>query len=269
MLRWPGGKKKPARTILSYAPEDFEEYRDPFVGGNGLLMSLPLGKKIWLNDKSDWVVKFWTWIRDDPNCIDDIMRRKEICSRITEEVAARQFFTDCKVRFLLNYNPLDYLSINLWAVSAIVTPRRRDIASFSSLLTRDKWDAISEHKIQAYHEKLRGAKITCGDYSVLLDAPGKKVWLFIDPPYLIADHVNPIYHHNFTREDHEELARLLKGCRHDWFLTIGDSEFSEKLYAGKPMRRRLYKNSMTHRHNKKKLVNDADKNRTELWIMNQ
>lgn len=263
MLRWPGGKKKPARQILAYAP-DFEEFRDPFVGGNGLLLALPPGKKIWINDKSDWVVNFWTWIRDDPNCIDAIMRRKEICGRITEEKAARTFFTDCKLRFQEQHLPLDYLCLNIWSVSAIVSPLRRDIASFSSLLNRDGWNAISEHKVQAYHEKLQGARITCGDYSVLLTARGKKVWTFCDPPYLVQDHMSPLYPHPFEREDHEELARRLKKCRHDWFLTTGDSEFSERLYAGYPMRRRLYKNSMTHRHKNK---NSADRNRTELWIM--
>jgi DNA adenine methylase len=262
MLRYPGGKKKTADLILSYAPRDFREYRDPFTGGNGIIQSLPTRvEKIWLNDIDPWVYHFWLWMRDDKRCLEKIMQRKAIVSTITEPEAARQIHSDWKADIAVRYDPLDYLSLNLWSQSGIVSPKRQDIASFSRIWHRDGWQNVKAHRIKAYQDRLQGATITNLDYSEVLSAPGKQVYIVIDPPYLLACNASPLYSFPFTLEDHKLLAERLKNCEHPWCLTIGNSPLSEQLYHGFPMRKFPYTGTMVNR------VKQIGK--TELWVFSK
>lgn len=266
LLRWPGGKKKAAKLMLSYAPDGFKEFRDPFVGGNGLLHEVPEGVKIWINDIYPWLIWFWQFIRDDPDCVERIMERKAICLALHDYPdAARQYFYDCRWRIRQRYCPVDFLNLNVWAVGAMVSPFRRDIASFSSLWQRDGWNHVHAKNVQMYKDRLQGAKITLGDYSVLLDAPGKDVWLAVDPPYLVVDHNSPIYAYPFKEHDHRLLAERLKRCPHDWLLTVGNSRLMEELYRGCRTRTRAYTGLMTHRSADRK----EDKDKTELFVLSE
>jgi DNA adenine methylase len=263
MLRWPGGKKKSAQLIMRYAPDKFREFRDPFVGGNGIILAVPDGVRIWLNDSFPWVVDFWKWIRDDPHAELAIMERKELCLSLHDyPEASREMFFRWKFRLTERYDPLDYLSLNLWAVAAIVSPNRNDLASFSSLWKRDGWRHVNANKVRAYRRKLQGAEITLGNYSELLGDGGKRVFTFLDPPYDIRDNNSPIYSHNFTPEQHVMLAENLKRCRQNWLLTIQNNRLVERLYAGHKMRPRQYAGTMVHRSEERK----QDKEKTELWI---
>lgn len=263
MLRWPGGKKNSAKLLMSYAPENFRQFREPFLGGNGLILALPENIDIWLNDCFEWPVWFWRWLRDDPHCVTAIMERKVQCMRLHEHPeAARQIFSDWKFQIIEEYDPLAYLSLNLWSVAAIVSPFRPDIASFSALWRRDGWHHVNAAKIRAYQRRLQGARITLGDYADLLSAPGKGVFIFNDPPYELDDHNSPIYPFPFTADDHDVLAERLKRCPHKWLLTIGNNRHAEILYAGYKMRPRLYKGTMVHRTGERK----DDKEKTELLI---
>ncbi len=120
MLRWPGGKKRAAKFLMKYAPHDFAEFRDCFVGGNGLLLTLPKDVRVWVNDLSPWVAEFWRWMRDCKTCVEQIMRRKELCLSLSEYTeAARQYFADCKVR-LEQFASITFVSARPEVVSAFL-----------------------------------------------------------------------------------------------------------------------------------------------------
>jgi len=268
MIRYPGGKKKLFRDILLYGPTGYQEFRDVMCGGCGPLLSLPNNVDIWVNDIDPWVVKFWTWMRDDKTCVEQIMERQELTRRVShDETTCRHLFHKWRQTLVLarttpaRFRAIDFLGVNLWAVAAIVSARRSDIASFSRLFRRDAWKYVSEDRARRTHERLQGARITCGDYRIPLHESGKQVWCYADPPYLLIDHNSPIYSNDWDEDDHTALSQELGKCQHDWFLTIGDCALSERLYEQYRGRRKLYCGAMVpHRH-----LSRADKNRTELW----
>jgi site-specific DNA-adenine methylase len=73
-------------------------------------------------------------------------------------------------------------------------------------------------------------KITCADYSTVLDAPGDGAWLFIDPPYDFHEHPNSLYECEFTEEQQRQLKDRLLACPHEFLLTIGITPLTESLY---------------------------------------
>jgi DNA adenine methylase len=67
-LRYPGGKSKSINQISKFIP-DFNEYREPFVGGGSLfiyLKQLSPDKKFWINDLYKPLYYFWFQTKSNP-----------------------------------------------------------------------------------------------------------------------------------------------------------------------------------------------------------
>ena len=68
-LRYPGGKSRALKRILSLIPE-FDEYREPMVGGGSVFFALKQKypeKKYWINDKNKDLYLFWKYCKKDPD----------------------------------------------------------------------------------------------------------------------------------------------------------------------------------------------------------
>jgi len=61
-------------------------------------------------------------------------------------------------------------------------------------------------------------------------AKGKKVLMFVDPPYYKADQKRA-YEHSFNEEEHLRVAKVLKGTNHLFILTYDDCPEVRKLYS--------------------------------------
>jgi len=60
-LRYPGGKSRAINIIANLIP-DFEEFREPFVGGGSVFIYAKQkfkDKKFWINDLYFDLYKFW------------------------------------------------------------------------------------------------------------------------------------------------------------------------------------------------------------------
>src|SRR5687768_5376182 len=61
-LRYPGGKSRAVQRIQHILPLEFDEYREPFVGGGSLFIYLKQQRpdlKIWINDLNLELYYFW------------------------------------------------------------------------------------------------------------------------------------------------------------------------------------------------------------------
>lgn len=61
-LRYPGGKSKAIDQIAEYIPNNFSEYREPFVGGGSVFIYLKQKFphiKFWINDLNRELFLFW------------------------------------------------------------------------------------------------------------------------------------------------------------------------------------------------------------------
>ena len=79
-LRYPGGKSKAIDSISKLIPE-FNEFREPFVGGGSVFVYLkqkfPL-KTFWVNDIYENLYHFWNECKDNPNgLIESILEFRE------------------------------------------------------------------------------------------------------------------------------------------------------------------------------------------------
>lgn len=61
IIKWPGGKEKELPHIKRNAPEKFENYYEPFVGGGSVFTAFD-AKRIFINDKSAELINLYKYI---------------------------------------------------------------------------------------------------------------------------------------------------------------------------------------------------------------
>src|SRR5688572_33288785 len=67
-LRYPGGKSRAVQQMKFLLPKEFEEYREPFVGGGSFFIYLKQKQpelKIWINDLNPELYYFWKYVQAD------------------------------------------------------------------------------------------------------------------------------------------------------------------------------------------------------------
>lgn len=64
VLKWAGGKQALAARLISFFPEDFSRYYEPFIGGASVLLTLQPKNGV-VGDLNGWLLDTYVAIRDD------------------------------------------------------------------------------------------------------------------------------------------------------------------------------------------------------------
>ncbi len=239
VMRWAGSKSKTAKTILSLAPAIYREYREPFCGIAAVATSghLRPGVTVWLNDMHQALMNFWQAFIYDDQFLDTMESTMDKAT--ASDTALRQMFEHVKADYRDRDCPLALWVLSLLSYGQYVRKQRKNIASFDpKYIAFSRRPLFNRSALERVRSELRArrTKVTCGDYSQVLEAPGEDVWQFIDPPYFKKDNLrnaSPQYQHFLTDLQHVELCERLKTCRHKFLLTIGNSVFENVLYRTK------------------------------------
>lgn len=224
-LRYPGGKSKSKKYILPHFPKQYDEYREPMIGGGSIYFSIDTNVTRWINDINDNLISVYLALKDryeefiklcrsiDKDNLESEFSR--IANDSTCDKALRYFFLNRTIwGGRVNYN----------------TPSRLSLTNFSN---PSGWNIINSDKLLKVHNILQNTKITSLSYEELLFADGGDCFCYIDPPYVLNDSLSKtsqLYQHNFTEEDHYKLYDNLKQCKHKWCLSYDNHPLINKLY---------------------------------------
>lgn len=250
IFRYPGGKSKKSivEKILSKAPNTYREYREAFVGGGGIFFNIPLDKSRWINDKDEHLMQVYLALRDRPQEFIERCRQIEPEKPDEELAAAREDSDHKKASKKALYNArlkkvydslvqnkdcdqaLRYFFVNRTNWMGRVNYEIKSRCYFSH---PSGWNIVKGNALENASKHLQGVKITTGSYEELLSTPGDDVWIYLDPPYKLNtdfSKTSQLYKHNFTKEDHENLAKFVKNSSHKILLSYDDDEFVRNLY---------------------------------------
>ncbi len=227
-LRYPGGK---SRAILRIAKLvlDFEEFREPFVGGGSLYIYLKQKypqKKYWINDLYQPLFKFWDMCQKDLN---------KVVNQVLEW--KKQFPIGKELHKFVVDNYSDFNDIQkasaFFILNRITFSGTSDSGGYSEQAFKKRFTTTSIERLKEMKKNLPGTKITNSDYREVVNADGKNVFIFLDPPYYSTKKSglygkNGHLHKSF---DHERFAETMKKCNHNWLITYDDSEFIRKLFS--------------------------------------
>jgi len=242
-LRYPGGKQKDVlflgEIIKQFLRESIIcEYREPFLGGGSLLLSLLSSYGIghfWGNDAHPLLIDFWQQSKDD------VIQLCTIIESLKEEYTGPRKKSSQWTKFRINYhNKLNNLADNQLYRAARFFILNRSTASgttesggLTPLAYCERFTTSSIERLRLLDDNLKNVKFTCNDYSQLLTQEGKNIFIFLDPPYLSAEK-SALYgksgnlHKGFN---HNQLAQDLQNCSHHWLMTIDDCPEVIELYS--------------------------------------
>lgn len=227
-LRYPGGKSRVVETIAKLIP-DFEEFREPFLGGGSVFIytrqRFP-NKIFWVNDIYFELYKFWEMSQKDVDALIEKIYEwrekfpvgKELHRFLNENLESFNDLERAAAFFI--YNRITFSGTSL-------------SGGFSEHAFTGRFTESSIQRLNKFAEVINGSKITNLDYGEVVSEKGENVFIFLDPPYYSATKSalygkNGNLHKSF---DHERFARTMQNCPHKWLITYDDSEFIRELFS--------------------------------------
>jgi DNA adenine methylase len=255
-LRYPGGKSRATKTLAPWYPENFKEYREPFIGGGSV--AIYITKKypnvdIWVNDLYAPLYNFWIQLRNDGENLSE--KLKEIKTKVSDfqtqdlkDKAHKELFD----RVLIDINNQDGLerAVSFFILNKCSFSGLTENSTFSPTASRSNFSFIGIEKLKEYSKLIKDWKITNTDYSEVMNADGNDVFVFLDPPYDIKDFLygkNREMHKSF---DHDLFAENVYKCPHNFMITYNVNEKLLELYKNYYIREWELRYSMAHRGEK-------------------
>ncbi|MCC5635597.1 DNA adenine methylase [Nostoc sp. CHAB 5844] len=222
-LRYPGGKSKAVSQIFKYIPDNFSEFREPFVGGGSVFIYLKQQYphlKIWINDLNYDLFLFWKMAQSNMcQLVEEIRKIKD------ESVDGQLLFTKLTNVDLNTLSDLDR-AVRFFILNRITFSGTIESGGFSQESFHKRFTYSSIERLEKLGEILTNdIKITNLDYSNLLNNEEENVFLFLDPPYCSANE-SKLYGKRgnlHTSFDHQRFAEVLRGCSHHWLITYDNS----------------------------------------------
>ena len=269
-LRYPGGKSKATKTLSPWFPENFKEYREPFIGGGSVAFYATQAypdASVWINDLYVPLYNFWVQLRDHGEELSD--RIKEIKTKASDfatqdekDAAHKQLFIDTKE--LINQQDGIDRAVSFFILNKCSFSGLTENSTFSVTASASNFSFVGIEKLKEYSKLMKNWEITNIDYSEVMNAPGEDVFVFLDPPYDIKDFLygkNREMHKSF---DHERFAEDVYNCPHEFMITYNLNDRLCELYKDYHLREWKLRYSMAHRGEK-----GTDENvKTELLVTN-
>lgn len=227
-LRYPGGKSRAVETIAKLIP-DFDEFREPFLGGGSMFIYAKQrfpNKTFWVNDIYFELYKFWEMTQKDVDALIDKIYEwrekfpvgKELHRFLNENISGFGDLERAAAFFI--YNRITFSGTSL-------------SGGFSQHAFTGRFTESSIQRLNKFAEVINGSKITNIDYEEVISEKGENVFIFLDPPYYSATK-SALYGKNGNLHkgfDHERFARAMQDCPHKWLITYDDSEFIRELFS--------------------------------------
>jgi len=226
-LRYPGGKSRAVELISSLIPE-FDEYREPFVGGASIFIHLKQKfpyKSFWINDLYYELFKFWEVSQNKMDLlIEQIYYWR---NQFDEGRELHRFLIDNKNSF----NEIETASA-FFVFNRITFSGTTEAGGFSNHAYKGRFTESSINRVKQLAKVLPDTKITNLDYQDVVEQAGDNVFLFLDPPYYSATK-SALYGKNgklHKQFGHERFAEIMKQCNHKWLITYDDSDYIKELF---------------------------------------
>jgi len=238
-------------------PSDTVEYREAFLGGGGVFFSLPGINKVWLNDLNQPLMEVYTAFRDRPEEFIKLCRSISAAVVGEEEISTKGTGKAYNARLgklfeAFKYDEgmdqaLRYLFLNRTVWAGRVT-YERGMESRLYYSNPSGWNIV--HKpffLENIAKKLQQARLSNLDYSELLKESGERVWIYLDPPYVVDTGLaksSKLYEFGFSDSDHRRFAEACLDCEHKLCISYDDNEVVRGLFSDAKFR--IYEHSWTY-----------------------
>lgn len=189
LLKWIGNKQRFASTIVSYMPDQFNNYYEPFLGSGAVLAELlysdanqfsPHFNHAYGSDILPFLIDIFNLTKENPD---------QLATYYAKEINLYYSNPDMqyeiiKRRFNSNHNPYDFLVLSRTCYSGVIRFRKSD--GYMST-PRGPHKPICPEKfserLSQWNTLLSKASFSCEDYVLAMDKAEKNDVIYCDPPY--------------------------------------------------------------------------------------
>jgi DNA adenine methylase len=227
-LRYPGGKSRAIPIIANLIP-DFDEFREPFLGGGSVFIYAKQrfpNKKFWINDLYFELFKFWE------------MTQKDVDALINKVYEWRNQYPVGKELFCFlnqnidNFNDLERAAA-FFIYNRITFSGTTLSGGYSEGAFTGRFTESSIKRLNDLAKIINGSLITNYDYQKVVEKGGSNVFIFLDTPYYSATK-SALYGKNGNLHkyfNHQKFANTMKNCKHKWLITYDDCEYIRNLFS--------------------------------------
>ena len=269
-LRYPGGKSKATKTLAPWYPENFKEYREPFIGGGSVAFYTTQAYPdvpSWINDLYVPLYNFWIQLRDNGEELSEHL--KEIKTKVSdfgtqdEKDAAHKDLFD-KTRVDINTQEGLERAVSFFILNKCSFSGLTENSTFSPTASRSNFSFVGIEKLKEYSKLMKDWKITNIDYSEVMNVSGEDVFVFLDPPYDIKDFLYGKDREMHKSFDHDLFAENVYKCPHKFMITYNVNDRLLELYKDYELNYWKLRYSMAHRGDK----GTNENVKTELLVTN-
>lgn len=189
LLKWIGNKRKFAELIVSYMPQNFNEYYEPFLGSGAVMAELLNCDRTMLfqhinqahgSDVLPFLIDIFNLVKNNPKDLTEYYK-KEITEYYKDPESK---YIEIRNRFNKNHNAYDFCLLSRSCYSGVIRFRKAD--GYMST-PRGPHKPISpetfEKRVDLWHQLLQKADFKCESYVDAMDRAKKGDVIYCDPPY--------------------------------------------------------------------------------------
>jgi DNA adenine methylase len=231
-LRYPGGKYRASNNIISYINSDYEEYRELFLGGGSVLISLLQRyphKKYLANDINYDLMCFWKQLQK--NCNELVDRILGIKNNVTN---GKKLYYDLTKYGLSNKDELEK-AVRFYILNRITYSGTVDSGGYSEGAFKNRFTKSRIYDLYDLSSLIKNVEFYNKDYSNFLKKGDKNTLIYLDPPYY-DNKESKLYgnngdlHENF---DHLEFIKNVESSDLNIIITLDYSDIINKNFLNK------------------------------------
>lgn len=239
-LRYPGGKTKLYNMISKIISDNRNDknciYMEPFAGGSGLALRLLFRGDVdylILNDIDYGIYCFWKSCLENTKELCDMVDSCEI--NIDTWIMQKNIYNSNQLYSTIEVGFATFF-LNRCNVSGVIKGGpiggKKQEGKYSLNARFNRHDLISKiQKIGEYRHRIEFFNLSADDFllNVACRYNSSEIFLNIDPPYVKKG--ASLYENSFKKEDHAQLANIIKMLKYKWIVTYDKCDLIEYLFS--------------------------------------
>ncbi|MDE7313675.1 MAG: Dam family site-specific DNA-(adenine-N6)-methyltransferase [Eubacterium sp.] len=189
LLKWIGNKQRFAETIVSYMPESFQNYYEPFLGSGAVLAELlhkdatqlfPHFQHAYGSDILPFLIDIFKITKENP---EELIKyyQKEISEYYHNPESK---YSEIQSRFNYNHNAYDFCLLSRTCYSGVIRFRKSDgYMSTPRGPHKPIQPETFKKRVDQWHELLQKTTFSCQSFVESMNHPEHGDVVYCDPPY--------------------------------------------------------------------------------------
>lgn len=180
LLKWVGNKQRVAAEIISYFPDDFGTYHEPFLGSGAVLAALAPRRAV-ASDAFGALIEIWRQLQADPEALVGWYRARH--ARIAE-IGPEAAYAAVRAAYNARPNGADLLYLSRSCYGGVVRFRKADGAMSTPCGPhRPMSPERFAERARCWAARTAGARFLQADFEAVMQAARPGDLCYLDPPY--------------------------------------------------------------------------------------